>query len=242
MERELRASGFEAVCGIDEAGRGPLAGPVFAAAAILPPGIVLPGLDDSKKLSAKARERLYGEITEKALAYAIASASHQEIDGLNILNATFLTMNRAFDGLGTQPSIALIDGNRDPKINCRSKCVVGGDGKSASIAAASILAKVARDRHMADMAEKYPQYGFEKHKGYGTKLHFEKLREHGPSEIHRMSFLKSGWPGTAGIMWTAHRPATEPRRAAAGRKRETQIPAPKRGSGARGGRRSPSNT
>jgi len=190
MERELRASGFEAVCGIDEAGRGPLAGPVFAAAVILPAGLDLPGLDDSKKLSGKTRERLYGEIVEKALAYGIASAGHEEIDELNILNATFLAMNRAFDAMGAKPSIALIDGNRDPKIRCRAKCVVGGDWKSASIAAASILAKVARDRHMLGMAETYPQYGFEKHKGYGTELHFEKLREFGPSEIHRLSFLK----------------------------------------------------
>jgi len=198
MERELRASGFGAVCGIDEAGRGPLAGPVFAAAVILPPWAELPGLDDSKKLSAKTRERLYGEIAEMAVAYGIASASHAEIDDLNILNATFLAMNRAFDAMGAKPGIALIDGNRDPKIRCRSKCVVGGDGKSASIAAASVLAKVARDRHMAEMAEKYPQYGFEKHKGYGTKLHFERLREHGPSEIHRLSFLKKWMAGDGG--------------------------------------------
>jgi len=195
MERELRASGFETVCGIDEAGRGPLAGPVFAAAVILPAGLALSGLDDSKKLSAKTRERLYGEIVERALAYGIASASHKEIDEVNILNATFLAMNRAFDALGTKPNIALVDGNRDPGIRCRAKCVVGGDGKSASIAAASILAKVARDRHMMDMAERYPQYGFEKHKGYGTKLHYEKLGEYGPSEIHRLSFLKKWMAG-----------------------------------------------
>jgi len=190
IERELRASGYETICGIDEAGRGPLAGPVFAAAVVLPAGTDLPGLGDSKKLSEKARERLFGEIVEKALAYGVASASNEEIDALNILNATFLAMNRAFDKLPSKPSLTLVDGNRDPKIKGLSRCIVGGDGKSASIAAASILAKVTRDRHMAEMAERYPQYGFEKHKGYGTKLHYERLSEHRPSEIHRQTFLK----------------------------------------------------
>jgi len=197
IERELRADGLESICGVDEAGRGPLAGPVFAAAVALPPDVDLPGLGDSKKLSEKVRERLYGEIAEKALDYSIASASSEEIDDLNILNATFLAMNRAFDGLASRPAIALIDGNRDPRIKCRSKCIVGGDGKSASIAAASILAKVARDRHMLAMAERYPQYGFEKHKGYGTKLHYERLCEYGPSEIHRQTFLKK-WKAAEG--------------------------------------------
>jgi len=190
IERELRAGGYETICGIDEAGRGPLAGPVFAAAVVLSAGIDLPGLGDSKKLTEKARVRLFGEITEKALAYGVASASNEEIDALNILNATFLAMNRAFDKLKVKPSLTLVDGNRDPKIKGLSRCIVGGDGKSASIAAASILAKVTRDRYMAEMAERHPQYGFEKHKGYGTKLHYERLREHGPSEIHRQTFLK----------------------------------------------------
>ena len=190
IERELRDDGFKLICGVDEAGRGPLAGPVFAAAVILPLYVDLPNLDDSKKVAEKRREELYVDITEKALSYAISSASHKEIDELNILRATFLAMNRAVDSLQNKPDFALIDGNRDPGVKCRCRCIVGGDGKSASIAAASILAKVSRDRHMTEIAELYPQYSFEKHKGYGTKLHYEKLLEHGPSEIHRVTFLK----------------------------------------------------
>ena len=190
IENKMFADGYATVCGVDEAGRGPLAGPVVAAAVILPSGIEIPGLDDSKKLSEKVRERLYGEIVENAIAYGIASADHSEIDRLNILNATYLAMNRAIESLVIKPDIALIDGNRNSGIRIRSVCVVGGDGKSASIMAASVLAKVSRDRYMKELAEKYPQYGFERHKGYGTKLHYEALRECGPSEIHRATFLK----------------------------------------------------
>jgi len=182
------------ICGVDEAGRGPLAGPVFAAAVILPFEVVLPGLNDSKKLVEKVRESLYDEITTVALSFAVASADHREIDDLNILNATFLAMNRALDALEIKPDIALIDGNRNSGINQSSICITGGDGKSASIAAASILAKVSRDRYMTQMAQTYPLYAFEKHKGYGTKLHYERLREHGVSDIHRVSFL-SRWSG-----------------------------------------------
>jgi len=190
FEHELIAGGYGTVCGVDEAGRGPLAGPVFAAAVILPCSARIIGLDDSKKLSERARERLFEEIVATAAAYGISSASHSEIDELNILNATFLAMNRAVEKLGADPDIVLIDGNRDPGIRYNSRCIVGGDGKYASIAAASILAKVSRDRYMGELGKKYPQYGFEKHKGYGTKLHYERLNEFGPSEIHRSTFLK----------------------------------------------------
>ena len=190
IERGLSAEGYTTICGVDEAGRGPLAGPVFAAAVILPFGIEIAGLDDSKKLSEKTREKLFDEIIKCATAYGVASADNTEIDGLNILNATFLAMSRAVELLPIRPDIALIDGNRVRGVSVSCKCIVGGDGKSASIAAASILAKVSRDRVMAEMAEKYPQYGFEKHKGYGTKLHFARLREHGPCDIHRATFLK----------------------------------------------------
>ena len=189
IERGLISSGYNSVCGIDEAGRGPLAGPVFAAAVILPFGINIPFLDDSKKLSEKIRENLYDEITAKAIDYGIGSADNHEVDGLNILKATFLSMNRAVDALKTKPDLALVDGNRDPFVKCRSKLIVGGDGKSASIAAASILAKVSRDRFMSGLQEKYPQYSFSKHKGYGTKQHFAELLENGPSDVHRISFL-----------------------------------------------------
>ena len=192
IELELREEGYTRICGIDEAGRGPLAGPVFAAAVILPFGVDIPGLNDSKKLSGAMRAMLYDKIVNIADAYGIASADHREIDELNILNATFLAMERAARMLSAGPDIALIDGNRAPgRMGVKTKCIVGGDGKSASIAAASILAKVSRDRYMAQMAEAYPQYGFERHKGYGTKLHYEMLREHGPSEIHRETFLKN---------------------------------------------------
>ena len=189
IERGLQSDGYQVICGVDEAGRGPLAGPVFAAAVILPYGLEISDLDDSKKLSEKTREKLYEEIIVKALAYGIASADHKEIDELNILNATYLAMNRAVKMLSQKPQIAIVDGNRNCGLDFHNKCIIGGDGKSASIAAASILAKVSRDRVMKDMAKKYPQYCFEKHKGYGTKLHYERLSEHGPSEIHRLSFL-----------------------------------------------------
>lgn len=190
IEDELRNQGLKLICGIDEAGRGPLAGPVFAAAVILPEDCDIPGLDDSKKLSEKKRDELYDIIIEKALFYGIASASEDEIDEVNILNAVYRAMNRAADGLGVEPEICLIDGNRNQGITRNSMCVIKGDSKCACIAAASILAKVSRDRFMLGMAEKYPEYAFEKHKGYGTKLHYERIREHGPSAIHRKTFLK----------------------------------------------------
>ncbi len=191
IENAVYEEGFALVCGVDEAGRGPLAGPVCAAAVILPRNLQIPGLDDSKKLSEKSREKLYEKIVSEALSYGIAFASESEIDELNILNATFLAMNRAIDMLALKPSIALIDGNRDSGITVPSRPIIGGDGKCASIAAASILAKVTRDRLMTELSSKYPGYGFEKHKGYGTKAHYEKLREHGPCEIHRRTFLKN---------------------------------------------------
>lgn len=178
------------VCGIDEAGRGPLAGGVYAAAVILPRGFVLSGLDDSKKLSEKKRLELFAEITENALSYSIASASAEEIDCLNILNATMLAMKRAFDGLTVKSDYVLVDGNKCPELNTDSQAVVGGDAKSASIAAASILAKTARDRYMEELSEKYPEYMFGKHKGYPTKLHYELLLKHGPCPEHRKTFLK----------------------------------------------------
>lgn len=190
LENEIYAEGFELICGVDEAGRGPLAGPVCAAAVILPRNIEISGLNDSKKLSEKKRDALYDEICEKAITYGIAFATVEEIESINILNAAMLAMNRAIAKLEPQPELALIDGNRNSAINIPSRCIVKGDGKCADIAAASILAKVTRDRYMLDMAEKYPQYHFEKHKGYGTKLHYEALREYGPCEIHRPSFLR----------------------------------------------------
>jgi ribonuclease HII len=196
IERDLRAIGYELICGVDEAGRGPLAGPVFAAAVILPFGLVIPHLNDSKKISEKIRDALFHEITSAALTYGIASADNREIDDFNILNATYLAMNRSLEMLAYIPDISLIDGNRNQGIAFNSKCVVGGDGKSASIAAASILAKVSRDRLMFEMAREYPQYGFDKHKGYGTKLHIENLRKHGACEIHRMTFLSRILPDT----------------------------------------------
>ena len=179
------------VCGVDEAGRGPLAGPVYAAAVILPRGTVIPGLDDSKKLTEKKREELFDVIKSKALTFGIARAEVGEIEELNILNATFLAMNRAIAMLDPAPALALIDGNRNTGISYESLCVIKGDSKCADIAAASILAKVSRDRFMYEMAASYPQYEFDRHKGYGTKLHYEKLRKYGPSPIHRMSFLKN---------------------------------------------------
>jgi len=190
IENEIRSGGIAPVCGVDEAGRGPLAGPVCAAAVILPQGLVIDGLDDSKKLTEKKREALYDIICEGAVAYGIAFASVEEIETLNILGATYLAMNRAIAQLSETPALALIDGNRNAGIEIASRCIVKGDSRCASIAAASILAKVTRDRYMYDMAEKYPQYGFDKHKGYGTAAHYEAIRTCGPSEIHRMSFLK----------------------------------------------------
>ncbi len=190
IECELFEQGITLICGVDEAGRGPLAGPVYAAAVILPPELDIVGLDDSKKLSPAKREKLFDTIVDKAVTYGIASASEQEIDELNILNATFLAMNRAIAKLSPAPEIALIDGNRSSGVKYKNICIVGGDGKSASIAAASILAKVSRDRYMEEMAKKYPDYGFEKHKGYGTRLHYERIEEFGVSEIHRKTFLK----------------------------------------------------
>lgn len=190
LENEIYASGISLICGVDEAGRGPLAGPVCAAAVILPRGLDIPGLNDSKKLSEKKREELFDVICREAAAYGIAFAGVEEIERLNILNATFLAMNRAIAKLGVMPELALIDGNRNTGIKINSRCIVKGDSKCADIAAASILAKVTRDRYMYEMAEKYPQYHFDKHKGYGTKLHYEAIREFGPSPIHRMSFLR----------------------------------------------------
>lgn len=190
LENEIYGEGYALLCGVDEAGRGPLAGPVCAAAVILPRGLVIEGLNDSKKLTEKKREALFEPIREQAIACGVAFASVEEIEELNILNATFLAMNRAIEQLSPAPALALIDGNRDSGIRCPSRYVVKGDAKCADIAAASVLAKVTRDRYMLRMAEQYPQYHFEQHKGYGTKLHYDALRAYGPSPIHRMSFLK----------------------------------------------------
>ena len=190
IEDELYAKGIQMICGIDEAGRGPLAGPVCAAAVILPPHLEIPGLDDSKKLSDKRRRELMPVIKEQAVAYGIAFASHEEIDEINILQATFLAMERALAQLSVMPDFALIDGNREKDFGLPVKTVVKGDSLSANIAAASILAKVTRDDLMEEMAKEYPAYGFEIHKGYGTKAHYAALTAHGPSPIHRMTFLK----------------------------------------------------
>ena len=190
IENEIYESGVSPLCGVDEAGRGPLAGPVCAAAVILPRGLVIEGLNDSKNLSEKKRELLYDEIIEKAVSYGIAFATVEEIEEKNILEATFLAMNRAIEKLSVRPALALIDGNRDKGIAVEARCVIGGDGKCADIAAASILAKVTRDRYMLQLAQQYPQYGFEKHKGYGTAAHYAAIRAFGPSPVHRMSFLR----------------------------------------------------
>ena len=181
--------GIEQLCGIDEAGRGPLAGPVYAAAVILPRGVVIDGLNDSKKLSEKKREQLFDIITQQAAAYSVASASVEEIDGQNILQATFLAMRRAVDGLAVRPELCLVDGNRNPELGIHTRLLVKGDATSACIAAASVLAKVSRDRYMLELAKQYPQYRLEKHKGYGTALHCELIKKHGVSEIHRKSFM-----------------------------------------------------
>lgn len=191
FEQAARLEGYAAVCGVDEAGRGPLAGDVYAAAVILPPGLEIAGVNDSKKLSEKRRVALYDVITEQAAAWCVASASVEEIEQLNILQASLLAMRRAVEGLGARADFALVDGNRDPHFEgVPCKTIVGGDGKSASIAAASILAKVTRDRYMDLLADKYPQYGFERHKGYGTKAHREALLKYGPCPAHRKLFLR----------------------------------------------------
>ena len=190
-ETEARKKGYQFVCGVDEAGRGPLAGPVCAAAVILPEGHIIEGVNDSKKLSEKKREALFDVIKEEALSFSIAFASEKEIDEMNILQATYLAMRRAVEGLSVPADYAMIDGNRIPPLNIPAEYVIKGDAKSMSIAAASILAKVTRDRYMLEMADKFPQYQFEKHKGYGTKLHYEMLDAYGPSPIHRQTFLKT---------------------------------------------------
>ena len=193
-EREAREAGFQAVCGCDEAGAGPLAGPVYAAAVILPFGTEIPGLNDSKKLTEKKREALFPIVKEQALAWSVAFVSAEEIDRTDILSARMKAMQLAVDGLSLPADFALIDGNRDKgktsAITTRHRCIVRGDSLSASIAAASILAKVSRDHCMMELAEQYPEYRFDKHKGYGTKLHYELLRTYGPSPIHRRTFLK----------------------------------------------------
>ena len=190
IEDSYYANGITTICGVDEAGRGPLAGPVCAAAVILPPHLDIPGLNDSKKLTDKRRRELVPIIKEQAIAYGIAFATHEEIDQINILQATFLAMQRALDQLSVKPELALIDGNREKDFGIPVKTVVKGDSLSANIAAASILAKVTRDDWMEEMAQKYPEYGFEVHKGYGTKAHYAALTEHGATDIHRMTFLK----------------------------------------------------
>lgn len=191
FENEAYENGYACVCGVDEAGRGPLAGPVFAAAVVLGRGQIIDGVNDSKKLSEKKREALFDKIKEEALCYSIASVDGKTIDEINILNATFLAMKKAVEGLEIKPDFAMIDGNKIPDLSIDCEAVVKGDANSVSIAAASILAKVSRDRYMLEMAEKYPEYKFEKHKGYGTKLHYQMLDEYGPSEIHRQTFLKT---------------------------------------------------
>ena len=190
IEEEYFAKGAQLICGIDEAGRGPLAGPVCAAAVILPRGLEIPGLNDSKKLTDKKRRELFPIIKEQALAYGIAFADHKEIDEINILQATFLAMKRAVAQLQVKPDQLLIDGNRTTDFGIPAVAVVKGDSLSANIAAASVLAKVTRDEYMEMLAQEYPQYAFEVHKGYGTKAHYTALAEHGPSAVHRMTFLK----------------------------------------------------
>ena len=192
FEKAAVNSGFSCICGVDEAGRVPLAGPVCAAAVILPEDAVIEGLDDSKKLTEKKRERLYDIIKQTAVAYSVAYGTLEEIETVNILEATYLAMNRAIEGLTVKPDFALIDGNRVPrgiKIPCET--IVKGDSKSMSVAAASVLAKVTRDRLMLEYDKKYPEYNFKKHKGYGTKEHTELIKQYGPCEIHRLSFLKN---------------------------------------------------
>ena len=190
FEKEALAKGYKSVCGVDEAGRGPLAGPVCAAAVILPEGVIIDGVNDSKKLSEKKRESLFDVIREQALSYSIAYATVDEIEEINILNATMLAMRRAIDGLDIKADYAMIDGNKIPPIDIDAECIVKRDAKSISIACASILAKVSRDRLLYKYAEEYPMYGFDKHKGYGTKVHREAILKYGPCPYHRKSFLK----------------------------------------------------
>ncbi len=189
-EAKAQSQGFQLICGVDEAGRGPLAGPVYAAAVILPQGLVIDGLNDSKKLSEKKREQLYDKVIENAVAWSVGIATEQEIDEINILQATFLAMRRAVEGLEVKADYALIDGNRMPPLDINGETVIKGDALSMSIAAASIIAKVSRDRFMLTIDEKYPEYQFSKHKGYGTALHYEMLEKYGVSPVHRRSFLK----------------------------------------------------
>ena len=189
-EKMYEEQGYKAVCGVDEAGRGPLAGPVYAAAVILPQGMEIEGVNDSKKLSEKKREELFDVIKEKAISYSIASASVEEIESMNILKATMLAMKRAVERLSVPADFVMIDGNKTPELSVPCTSIVKGDAKSMSIASASILAKVTRDRVMKEYAEKYPEYGFEKHKGYGTEVHRNAILKYGPCEIHRLSFLK----------------------------------------------------
>lgn len=191
IENSLIQQGYNLICGTDEAGAGPLAGPVYAAAVILKKGHTIEGLNDSKKLSEKKREKLFNLIIKEAECYSIASVDEKVIDEINILQARMLAMRLAVDGLNIKPDFILVDGNSDPKTQVETMCIVGGDGKSASIAAASILAKVSRDRFMMEKAKEYPLYGFEKHKGYGTKQHIAAIKEYGISPIHRLSFLKN---------------------------------------------------
>ena len=190
LENRIYDQGYLSICGVDEAGAGPLAGPVYAAAVILPRGLTLPYLNDSKKVTPRRREILFDQIREQAIAYAIAWADEKEIDAINILNARMLAMDRAIKKLNPAADFALIDGNWNQGIELQNEMVVHGDARSASIAAASILAKVSRDRFMVELAEQYPQYAFEKHKGYPTKLHYQLLRQYGPSPVHRKTFLK----------------------------------------------------
>ena len=187
-ENEARNNGYHVVCGVDEAGRGPLAGPVFAAAVILPQNLMIDGLNDSKKLSEKKREILYDKIKNLALTYAVAFATEHEIDEINILNATFLAMKRAVAKLNLKPDIVLVDGNKSPELEISTQTIVKGDSLSASIAAASILAKVERDRLMKNLSKKYPEYNFEKHKGYGTKMHIDLIKKYGPCEYIEKAF------------------------------------------------------
>jgi len=189
-EKQAISDGFTSACGIDEAGRGPLCGPVCAAAVVLPMDCEIDGINDSKKISEKKREQIFEVIKEKAIAYSVCMVDAKTIDEVNILQATFMAMRGAYEGLGIKCDIALIDGNQKPGLPCEERTIVKGDAKSISIAAASILAKVSRDRYMREVDEKYPEYQFAKHKGYGTKLHYEMIAEHGICEEHRRSFLK----------------------------------------------------
>jgi len=190
IEHGLFEKGYTSIAGVDEAGRGPLAAEVYAAAVILPADICIEGLNDSKKISEKKREKLFDEICSVSLAYAVATASVEEIDTYNIRNATYMAMNRAIEALNIKPDYVIVDGDCIKECNYPHECIVKGDAKSMSIAAASILAKVSRDRHMTELSQKYPQYGFEKHKGYGTKVHIEALKEFGACEVHRKTFIK----------------------------------------------------